>query len=35
VGWILKLLDLGMGGSGLGFLPLAGLVVGKHYGSLH
>jgi hypothetical protein len=27
VGWISKLLDLGMGGSGLDFLPLAGLLV--------
>jgi hypothetical protein len=25
VGWISKLLDLGMGGDGLDFLPLAGL----------
>jgi hypothetical protein len=27
VGWISKLLYLGMGGSGLDFLPLAGLVA--------
>jgi hypothetical protein len=32
VGWISKLLNLGMSGSGLDFLPLAGLHIGcKHY----